>query len=121
MGLFGVAVLAQAAWAATQGAEPQAPTMGLIGSLALLASVVVTLMLYAWRAGDANMRSVWLCSRNDALGNLAVVAAALGVFGAGSAWPNLAVATVMGLLALISARSVIIQALHELLPAAAAV
>ncbi len=120
MGLFGVAVLAQAAWAATQGAAPHALTMGVIGSLALVANVVVTLMLYAWREGDANMRSVWLCSRNDALGNLAVVAAALGVFGTGSAWPDLAVATVMGLLALSSARSVIMQARRELLPAAAA-
>lgn len=119
MGLFGVAVLAQAAWAATQGAAPHALTMGVIGSLALVANVVVTLMLYAWREGDANMRSVWLCSRNDALGNLAVVAAALGVFGTGSAWPDLAVATVMGLLALSSARSVIMQARRELLPAAA--
>ena len=119
MGLFGVAVLAQAAWAATQGAAPHALTMGVIGSLALVANVVVTLMLYAWREGDANMRSVWLCSRNDALGNLAVVAAALGVFGTGSAWPDLAVATVMGLLALSSARSVIMQARRDLLPAAA--
>ena len=64
-----------------------------------LANVAVAVMLYAWRDGDANMRSVWLCTRNDAIGNVAVMAAALGVFGTGSAWPDLAVAAVMGLLA----------------------
>jgi Co/Zn/Cd efflux system component len=71
-------------------------------------------MLYAWREGDANMRSVWLCSRNDAIGNLAVMVAALGVFETGSGWPDLAVAVVMGVLALSAARSVILQALAEL-------
>lgn len=91
--------------------------MGAIGALALLANVAVALMLYAWRDGDANMRSVWLCSRNDAIGNLAVLAAALGVFGTGSAWPDLVVAAVMGLLALSAARSVVRQARAELRPA----
>ena len=69
---------------------------------------------YRWREGDANMRSVWLCTRNDALGNLAVLAAALGVFGSGTAWPDLAVATGMALLALTSAWSVTAQARSEL-------
>ena len=87
-----------------------------IGALALLANVSVAAMLYAWREGDANMRSVWLCSRNDAIGNVAVMAAALGVFGAGSGWPDLAVASVMGVLALTAARSVIQQARAELRP-----
>ncbi|HWH73178.1 MAG TPA: cation transporter, partial [Methylibium sp.] len=67
----------------------------------------------------ANMRSVWLCSRNDAIGNLAVMAAALGVFGTGSAWPDLAVAAIMGSLALAAAVSVVRQAATELRPAAA--
>ncbi|MDH5538660.1 MAG: cation diffusion facilitator family transporter [Rhizobacter sp.] len=116
MGALGVFVLAKAAWSVTSGAAPEPFTMGAIGSLALLANVSVALMLYAWRDGDANMRSVWLCSRNDALGNLAVMAAALGVFGTGSAWPDLAVASVMGLLALTAARSVISQARRELAP-----
>jgi Co/Zn/Cd efflux system component len=80
------------------------------------ANVSVAAMLYAWREGDANMRSVWLCSRNDAIGNLAVMAAALGVFGTGSGWPDLAVAAVMGVLALTAARSVIQQARAELRP-----
>ena len=92
--------------------------MGAIGMLALAANVTVALMLYAWRDGDANMRSVWLCSRNDALGNLAVVAAALGVFGSGTAWPDLAVAVVMAALALTAARSIIGQAWRELRPVA---
>jgi Co/Zn/Cd efflux system component len=114
MGAFGLFVLGRAAWAVAHGAAPEPITMGVIGSLALLANVVVALMLYAWREGDANMRSVWLCSRNDAIGNLGVMAAAWGVFGTGSAWPDLAVATVMAVLALIAARSVVSQARREL-------
>jgi Co/Zn/Cd efflux system component len=118
MGGFGVAVIGRAAWSASTGIVPEPLTMGVIGSLALAANVAVAAMLYAWREGDANMRSVWLCSRNDAIGNLAVMAAALGVFGSGSAWPDLAVAAVMGLLALAASRSVVRQALGELRPAA---
>ena len=71
-------------------------------------------MLYAWREGDANMRAVWLCSRNDALGNLAVLAAAGAVALTESAWPDLAVAAVMALLALSSARVVMRHARSEL-------
>lgn len=119
MGAFGVFVLARAAWSATTGTVPEPVTMGAIGALALLANVAVAAMLYAWREGDANMRSVWLCSRNDAIGNLAVMAAALGVFGTGSAWPDLAVAAIMGSLALAAAVSVVRQAATELRPAAA--
>ena len=114
MAAFGVFVLGRAAWSAAAGIVPEPVTMGAIGALALLANVSVAAMLYAWREGDANMRSVWLCSRNDAIGNLAVMAAALGVFGTGSGWPDLAVAAVMGMLALASARSVIQQARAEL-------
>ncbi|WP_424217888.1 hypothetical protein [Thauera humireducens] len=69
--------------------------MGVVGILALLANAGVAMMLYRFRAGDANMRSVWLCSRNDAIGNLAVILAAAGVFGTGSALPDLVVALVM--------------------------
>ena len=114
MGAFGIFVLASAAWSATEGTVPEAATMGAIGALALLANVAVAAMLYAWREGDANMRSVWLCSRNDAIGNVAVMAAALGVAGTGTGWPDLAVAALMGLLALTAARSVIQQARAEL-------
>lgn len=111
---FGVFVLGRAWWAAAQGVAPEALTMGAIGLLALLANVLVAALLYAYREGDANMRSVWLCSRNDAIGNLAVMLAALGVFGTGSAWPDLAVAAVMGCLAIWGGWSVMRQARHEL-------
>ena len=114
MGAFGVFVLGWAAWSAAAGTVPDPVTMGAIGALALTANVAVAVMLYAWRDGDANMRSVWLCSRNDAVGNVAVMAAALGVFGTGSAWPDLIVAAVMGILALTAARSIIQQARAEL-------
>ena len=116
MGAFGLLVLGRAVWSAAEGTVPEPLMMGTIGALALVANVFVAAMLYAWREGDANMRSVWLCSRNDAIGNLAVMAAALGVFGTGSGWPDLAVAMVMGSLALTAARSVILQAWAELHP-----
>ncbi|MDP1741604.1 MAG: cation transporter [Polaromonas sp.] len=112
--VFGLFVLARAGWAATQGGAPEALTMGAIGLLALVANVLVATLLYAYREGDANMRSVWLCSRNDAIGNLAVMLAALGVFGTGSAWPDLAVAAVMGSLAIWGGWSVMQQARREL-------
>lgn len=119
MGAFGVFVLGRAAWAAVSGTVPEPLTMGAIGALALVANVAVAALLYAWREGDANMRSVWLCSRNDAISNLAVMLAALGVFGTGSGWPDLAVALVMGVLALTAASAVIRQARVELRPEAA--
>ena len=119
MGAFGVFVLGRAAWSAMAGTVPEPVTMGAIGALALVANVTVAALLYAWREGDANMRSVWLCSRNDAIGNMAVMLAALGVFGTGSGWPDLAVALVMGVLALSAASAVIRQARAELRPAPA--
>lgn len=114
MAAFGVFVLARAGWSLASGQVPEPVTMGVVGMLALLANVGVALLLYAYREGDANMRSVWLCTRNDALGNLAVLAAALGVFGTGRAWPDLVVAVVMATLALTAARSVLRQARAEL-------
>jgi Co/Zn/Cd efflux system component len=119
MGAFGVFVLGRAAWSAASGTVPEPMMMGAIGALALVANVTVAALLYAWREGDANMRSVWLCSRNDAIGNVAVMLAALGVFGTGSGWPDLAVALVMGVLALSAAGAVIRQARAELQPHAA--
>jgi Co/Zn/Cd efflux system component len=92
--------------------------MGAVGFAALVVNGVVALMFYRFRSGDANMRSVWICSRNDALGNIAVMLAALGVFGTGSAWPDLLVAGVMGLLALTGSRTVLRQARTELRTAA---
>jgi Co/Zn/Cd efflux system component len=111
---FGVFVLAQAAWNAYSGSAPEPIVMGWVGALALIANVSVAVMLFAYRGGDANMRSVWLCSRNDAIGNVAVMIAALGVFGTGAAWPDLAVAVVMAALAIAGGASVIGQARGEL-------
>ena len=114
---FGLFVLGRAAWMFNQGGTPEALTMGGIGMLALGANVAVAAMLYAYREGDANMRSVWLCSRNDAIGNAAVILAALGVLATHSAWPDLAVAVGMAILALSGGWSVIRQARTELKPA----
>jgi Co/Zn/Cd efflux system component len=110
---FGVFILGQALWAVWHNAVPNALAMGGVASLALLANVLVAWMLYAFREGDANMRSVWLCSRNDAIGNVAVMAAAAGVFGTGTAWPDLLVASVMAALALHGGWSVWRQARDE--------
>jgi Co/Zn/Cd efflux system component len=114
MVLFGLGVLGNALYSFVQGGTPEALTMGGVAVLALVVNVAVAAMLYAWRSGDANMRSVWLCSRNDAIGNLAVIAAALGVAGTRSAWPDLLVACGMALLALSSGWSVMRQARSEL-------
>lgn len=112
--LFGVAVLARALCAMSQGIPPDPITMGVVGSLALAANVGVAVLLYSFRSGDANMRGVWLCTRNDAIGNVAVLLAALGVFGTGTAWPDLAVASVMSALAISAGWSVLHQARREL-------
>jgi len=114
MGCYGLLVLVQAAWHAATGAVPQATTMGAIGLLALAANLSVAALLYAYRDGDANMRSVWLCTRNDAIGNVAVMLAALGVFGTGAGWPDFLVASVMGILGLSAAYAVIRQARLEM-------
>ncbi|MGX7953112.1 cation transporter [Tsuneonella sp. HG249] len=111
---LGLWVLGSTAYAAVLGASPHAGTMGLIGVLALVANVGVALMLYRFRSGDANMRSVWICSRNDAIGNLAVVAAAAGVFGTGTAWPDLVVAAILATLGLSGGFQIIRQARGEL-------
>ena len=115
---FGLFVLGRAAWMYSLGGTPEAFTMGSIGLLALVANMAVAAMLYAYREGDANMRSVWLCSRNDAIGNIAVMLAALGVLATASAWPDLAVATGMAVLALTGGWSVLRQAVGELKHAA---
>lgn len=110
---FGLFILGQAIWSVWHGTVPNAIAMGGVATLALFANVMVAWMLYAFREGDANMRSVWLCSRNDAIGNVAVMAAAAGVFGTGTAWPDLAVASAMASLALHAGWSVWRQARHE--------
>jgi len=100
MAAFGLWILGRTAWGVWTDQLPDAVTMGSIALLALAANVTVAAMLYAWRDGDSNRRSVWICSRNDALGNIAVLLAAVGVFGTASSLPDLVVAGVMALLAL---------------------
>lgn len=114
MAAFGTFVLARALWVYLRGGVPEPLTMGVIAVLALLVNVGVALMLYRYRTGDSNMRSVWICSRNDALGNIAVAVAALGVLGTGRSWPDLIVAVGMATLALSGAWTVSRQALREL-------
>lgn len=107
-------VLAMAIMAALGGASPEPETMGIVGGLALAANMGVALMLYRFRSGDANMRSVWICSRNDAIGNIAVMAAALGVFGTGTAWPDLLVAALLASLGVSGGWQIVRHALQEL-------
>lgn len=114
MGAYGAFVLGTALLHLASGTVPKAATMGVIGTLALLANGLVAVLLYAYRNGDSNMRSVWLCTRNDAIGNVAVLLAALGVYEVGSGLPDLLVAAVLGVLGLTAARSVIVHARREL-------
>ena len=114
MGFFGLWAIGQAFRIALTGVVPSAPVMGVVGALALLANLSVAVMLYRYRTGDSNMRSVWLCTRNDAIGNLAVIAAASGVFATGRGWPDVVVALVMAALALQGAWRVLRQARAEL-------
>jgi Co/Zn/Cd efflux system component len=114
MGAYGVFVIGAALVQLASGTVPEARTMGAIGIAALAANGLVAALLFAFRNGDANMRSVWLCTRNDMIGNLAVLLAALGVWQAGSGLPDLFVALVMGVLGLSAARSVIVHARREM-------
>lgn len=119
--LFALWVLGSTAWHAIHGTLPRAEVMGVVGIAALIANGGVALMLYRFRTGDANMRSVWICSRNDAIGNLAVLLAAMGVLGTGTGWPDVIVATVMGGLGLWGGWQIVSQARSELRSKAAPV
>ena len=114
MGLFGLWVIGVTAWHAWQGTVPEAFTMGAVGVAALLANATSFALLWAYREGDSNMRSAWVCTRNDVLGNIAVLLAALGVFGTGTGWPDIAVAAIMAALALQGAWTVVGHAWSEL-------
>lgn len=120
MGLFGLWVAAMTVRHAIAGTVPEPATMGAIGVAALLVNAGVALILYRFRNGDANMKAVWICSRNDALGNLAVLLAASGVLATGTPWPDLAVAALMAGLALWGAMQVIGHARRDLRAHAAA-
>lgn len=114
LGIFGLGVIGTTVWHAYAGTLPSAEVMGVIGILALLSNVAVALMLYRFRGGDANMRSVWICSRNDAIGNVAVLLAALGVFGTGTGWPDIILAAIMAVLGISGGWQIVRQASAEL-------
>ena len=113
MATFGLVVIGKTVYSYLQGIPPEAITMGVIGVFALIANVICAIVLYAFRDGDSNMQSVWLCSRNDAIGNVAVIFAAVGVFGTGSLWPDIIVAAIMATLGLTAGYQVIKNALRE--------
>ena len=119
MTAFGLVVWARAVWVVQAGITPEPLTMGAVGLLALAANVSVAAMLFKFREGDSDMRSVWLCSRNDAISNIAVMVAALGVFGTGTAWPDLIVAAIMGTLAITAGISVVRHARSDIAEARA--
>ena len=114
LGAVGLWVAGQTAWNAVYQEIPEAHVMGAVGLLALAANLGVAAMLWFRRHGDANRRSVWLCSRNDAIANLAVLAAAGGVLGTGTAWPDILVAAVMAALSVSAAATIARQSLGEL-------
>jgi Co/Zn/Cd efflux system component len=114
MGALGLWVLGVCVWHAWHGTLPQAFTMGAVGLAALVANAASFALLWAHRGGDANMRSAWVCTRNDVLGNLAVLLAALGVFGTSAGWPDVIVAAIMASLGLQGSWTVVGQALGEL-------
>lgn len=98
MAVFGSWVIGSALYRAITGSAPEPMTMSSVAFLALLVNVGVSVMLYRFRNGDSNRQSIWLCSRNDAIGNIAVILAAVGVFASGSRWPDLLVATIIAAL-----------------------
>jgi Co/Zn/Cd efflux system component len=118
MALYGVGVLAYASWRAWVGTPPEPLMMGAVGLLALAVNFSVAALLFRFREGDANMRSVWLCTRNDVIANLAVLAAAAGVLGTGTVWPDVAVAVLLASLGLSSGAEVLRRARAELQAAA---
>jgi Co/Zn/Cd efflux system component len=114
MSVYGLAVLTYAGWRAWLGIPPEPITMGVVGLLALAVNFGVAVLLFRFRQGDANMRSVWLCTRNDVIANVLVLIAAAGVSGTGTVWPDVGVAAILALLGLSSGRVVIRQARAEL-------
>lgn len=110
---MGIWVFGSTIWSIYFTQLPEAQTMGVIGFMALLANLASVLILVAYKDGDANVRSVWLCSRNDAIGNVAVMIAALGIWGTATAWPDLVVAIIMAGLFVSSAYQILRQALVE--------
>jgi len=107
-------VIGNAVNRALVGSAPEPTVMGGIAVVALAVNFIVAFLLYRYREGDSNMRSIWLCSRNDAIGNIAVMIAAAGVFATSSRWPDLLVAAIIAGLSLSAAFHVIRLALSEM-------
>jgi Co/Zn/Cd efflux system component len=123
--LKGITLLILALWVigitvfqAWSGTLPKAEVMGVVGMLALVSNAAVAVLLFRYRSGDANMRSVWICSRNDVIGNLAVLLAAAGVFGTGMGWPDITVAAIMAALGISGGVQIIHHAMSEVHPSA---
>ena len=114
LAVIAMAVLGMTALRVLDGSPPEASTMGIVGFMALAANAASVVILLRWRDGDSNVRSVWLCSRNDAIGNVGVIFAGGLVAFTGSAWPDLIVAILLASLFLKSASAITLQALHEL-------
>jgi Co/Zn/Cd efflux system component len=114
MAAFGVWLFIAMAWHAMSGTLPEAPVMSLVGIAALAANGTILGLLTAYRRQDSNMSSVWICTCNDALGNLAVLLAAAGVFGTGRGWPDGLVAAFMASLTLWGALQIVLTAAPEL-------
>ena len=111
--VMGIWIFAYTAYRVFAVGVPEAEIMGVIGFLALAANLASVLLLVRHKDGDANVRSVWLCSRNDAIGNVAVMVAALGVLETATGWPDLMVAGIMAALFLYSAAQVLRQGWSE--------
>ena len=111
---FGLGVLVWAIWGLFHGSNPAPYAMSAIGTLALVVNFGVALMLYRYRTGDANMRSVWICTRNDAINNCLVIGAGIAVMWTGSGLPDLIVALVMAILGISGGWQIIRQARLEL-------
>ncbi len=114
MGVFGLWVIGAALYRVFVGSEPEPMIMGSIAVIALIANMSVAVMLYRFREGDSNMQSIWLCSRNDAIGNVAVLIAAVGVTASASRWPDLIVAMIIASLSLSAAYTVLKLAFQEM-------
>ncbi len=111
---FGLWILTEAIIRFITPEIPNPFTMSWVGTLALVINAGVALLLYRFRNGDSNMQSVWLCSRNDAIGNIAVILASVGVFYFSSKWPDLVVALFMAVLSVNSSYRVLKLASKEL-------
>jgi|TARA_R110002096_G_scaffold257381_1_gene450715 Co/Zn/Cd efflux system component len=114
MGVLGIWIFVRTYVNAQDAIVPLAGVMGTVGLVALVANVVSALMLYKFRSGDSNMRSIWLCSRNDAIGNIAIMIAASGVFAMNSGWPDFIVAVLMATLSMVASFQIIRHASSEL-------